>query len=93
MIRVTLRIGNISGTHQEDEEPESSENGKRLSKSHIKLPGTRGSTYTMRDDLLRINREHTCRAIPGGNLVPVLARRLGRFQEDSDLCLHRYRKG
>src|SRR2546430_17543895 len=74
ILRDALALCEVSGTHEESGNSESGENGKNLSESHS---GSRGSTYTMRDELLRINREHTHPATSGGNLVPVPAARSG----------------
>jgi len=52
-----------------------------------------GSTYTMRDDLLRINQVHTRRTVPGGNRVRVLVPNLWGFYDNSDISIRRDRKG
>ena len=64
MIRVALCLGNISETHQENDDSESGESGENLSQTHSGESGE--STDTMLDLLPRINQEHTCLAIPLG---------------------------
>src|SRR5882724_945812 len=84
---VVISLGKVSGAQKENDKSESGESGKSFSKLHS---GSRGSTYTMRDEQLRSNQELTRPETTGGNLVPVRARRSGAAQEDSYLLIRRY---